>query len=297
VSAGATRRGQGACACARRMGGASSVSASISVEDYTAELSEEQEQVLVSKTKSFRVFSEDLEWACKALVSKGNGEPVVVGRRSASDVVVSNLTTSGKHLELTLVDRRWQAKDANSSSGSVLFWGSGKELVISKSGQSHTLPVNCCMRLGACFVTLVPDSMPLDLILECTKGPMNSKWCRVPFVSCIDSPRHLALKRSVLVLLTHSLARSLTRATFSRRKILAAPAVLDCGASRESIVHLQTSELSPTEFRIFKYNGWFCVTCVAERLIAQAAVKKDKQDKHREPVSFMPFFSAFLPPC
>jgi hypothetical protein len=218
------------------MGGASSVSASIRVEDYTAELSEEQEQVLVSKTKSFRVFSEDLEWACKALVSKGNGEPVVVGRRSASDVVVSNLTTSGKHLELTLVDRRWRAKDANSSTGSVLFWGSGKELVISKSGESHTLPVNCCMRLGACFVTLVPDSMPMDLILECTKGPMNSKWCRVPFVSCIDSPRHLALKRSVLVLLTHSLARllarSLTLATFSRRKILAAPAGYVCAGLR-----------------------------------------------------------------
>ena len=70
--------------------------------------------------------------------------------------------------------------------------------------------------------------------------------------------------------------------------------VLDCGASRESIVHLQTSELSPTEFRIFKYNGWYCVTCVAERLIVQAAAKKDKQ---HEPVSFMPLSSAFLIPC
>jgi hypothetical protein len=252
--------GKRAAACERRMGGASSVSAAARIEDYTSELSEEQQQALVSKAKSFRVFSEDLEWACKALVAKEHGEPTVLGRRSASDVVISNLTTSGKHLELTLVDKRWRAKDANSSAGTVLFWGSGKELAISKSGESHTLPVNCCMRLGACFVTLVPDSMPTDLILECTKGPMNSKLYR-EFLR-VDS-RLAAASRSQTfrACFAHSLARSLllTRATCSRRKILAAPAgyvcvglrnfarehseTADAGAIADRVPHLQVQWL------------------------------------------------------
>ncbi len=162
------------------MGGSSSVSAALRVEDYSAELTDEQQLALVSKSKTFRVFSEDLEWACKTLVAKENGAPTILGRRSASDVVISNLTTSGKHLELTLVKNRWRAKDAGSSAGSAIFWGNGKELSLSKSAESHELPANCCIRVGAAFVALVPDSMPMDLILECTKGPMNSKMCRSP---------------------------------------------------------------------------------------------------------------------
>jgi hypothetical protein len=79
--------------------------------------------------------------------------------------------------------------------------------------------------------------------------------------------------------------------------------VLDCGTSRESVVQLQTTDLSPIEFRIFKYNGWYCITCVAERLVAQAASKKDKTENPGGVSVLLLFFRARArrklasPPC
>lgn len=263
------------------MGGSSSVSVAVRVEDYSAELTDEQQLALAKKAKTFTLFSEDLEYQSQTLVAKANGEPTIVGRRTSSDVMVNNPYTSGKQLELTLVNKRWRAKDAGSSAKTAIFWGNGKEITLNKSGESHELPVNCCMRLGSAFVTLVPDSMPVDFILECTKGPANSKWFRSP-----ASPTNTADPRSF-----SSLARLLVR--LPTRARVPAPVegkfwrlpkgmyVLDCGTSPVSVVQLENTDLSPIEFRIFKYNGWYCVSCIAER-VAQAASKKGKNEEAAE---------------
>ncbi|GBG30515.1 Hypothetical Protein FCC1311_067352 [Hondaea fermentalgiana] len=159
------------------MGGAASIVVK-DPESYPSDVSEEMETKLLAKTKIWRIFSEDLEWA--TLRIRTNQAPLTVGRSHENAIPLANRTTSAKHAILSFDAQtcRWAVTDVGSSTGTMVFAG-GKSKTLEKETE-FSLGLSCAIRFGKSIVTLVSNQLSSDAIIECTRGPLKGKAWRVP---------------------------------------------------------------------------------------------------------------------
>lgn len=208
---------------------------------YVCKLDEPTSQDLLSRTRGWRVFSEDLEWAMMKL--KPSMEKYTIGRRTENLVQLVHKTTSGLHAEMTFdkAASRWEVKDIGSSTGTAALTEDAVEVVA--KDDKVALGPNSAVRFGKCMMVLVSDQVTTHMLLECTEGPVKGQYWRVP----------------------------------------TGAGLMSCGTVSGSTINVSGTEgLSPTEFQIYRYNGWTAISDVAARSSKTANADKESQDKTKD---------------
>jgi len=156
---------------------------------FVSSLDADAEAREFKKSKSWNLYSENLDWAVVPLLSKK--KEFSLGRQTSSDVVVSHNTTSGKHAIFTFDkdSNRWKCTDVGSSTGTQIASGSSYKNI--QANEIQECPLSGGFLLGKCLITMIPSNFQNYMTLECIKGSLEGKSWRVP-----DSNKILACGES-----------------------------------------------------------------------------------------------------